>query len=91
MVGSAPPEVRTVSERLVAEWSESPFTSIKRRGATVQHRVVVESHGQVGADVRHEVRCLDLDGYPGEWTAAEVYEVRPQGVEKITAESGWWT
>ncbi|WP_255149004.1 hypothetical protein [Halorarius halobius] len=80
-----------MTERLVAEWSERPFTSVKRRRATVEHRVLVEHHGGVGVDVRHEVRCPDVDGLPDEWTPAEVFEARQHGLDKVTAAAaGWW-
>lgn len=79
-----------MTERLVATWREHPFTGIHKRRATVEHRVLVETHGAVGVDVRHEVRCRDLDGYPSEWTAAEVYEARPHGIEKLGGGPGWW-
>lgn len=79
-----------MTEHLVAEWTDHPFTSHDKRRATVEHRVLVEAYDGVGVDVRHEVRCRDLDGYPSEWTAAEVFEARPHGIQKISGEPGWW-
>jgi len=77
-------------ERVVASWSEQPFTAVKRRRMTVEHRIVVEVHDSVGVDVRHEVRSTEYHGLPDEWTEAEVFEARGHGVSKITAEDAEW-
>jgi len=80
-------------ERVVGSWSERPFTSYDKRSYVIEHRIVVETHGSVGVDVRHEVRSDDYDGAPDDWTPKEVYEAREHGVDKITAAEGgeWWS
>jgi len=80
-------------ERVVAQWSEHPYTSYDKRSWAIQHRVVVEAHAGAGVDVRHEVRSDDADGVSSEWTEAEVYEAREHGVDKITRADGeeWWS
>jgi hypothetical protein len=84
---------RQLDERVVAEWTEMPFTSHDKRSWTVQHRVVAESFAGTGVDVRHEVRSDEADGVPDDWTSAEVYEAREHGVSKITRADGeeWWS
>jgi len=77
-------------ERVVASWSEQPFTAVKRRRMTVEHRIVVAVHDSVGVDVCHEVRSAEYHGLPDEWTEAEVFEARDHGVSKITAEEAEW-
>ena len=77
------------NELTLAEWTEMPYTSHERRGDTVEHRVVVESHGDVGADARHEVRSEDADHMPSTWTAAEVVEARPHGLERVKRGETW--
>ncbi|WP_435143677.1 hypothetical protein [Halobaculum sp. P14] len=71
------------NELLLAEWSETPYTSIERRGAVVEHRVVAAYDG-VGADVRHEVRSGDVDRVPSTWTEADVIEARPHGLSRYS-------
>lgn len=80
-------------ERVIAEWTQHPFTGIGKRSWGVQHRVIAESFSGTGVDIRHEVRSDDADGVPDEWTAAEVYEAREHGVDKITRADGkeWWS
>ena len=80
-------------ERVIAEWTEHPFTGIGKRSWGVQHRVIAESFSGTGVDIRHEVRSDDADGVPDDWTPAEVYEAREHGVDKITRADGneWWS
>lgn len=80
-------------ERVVAEWSEHPYTGLGKRSWAIQHRVVVETFTGTGVDIRHEVRSDDADGVSDEWKAAEVYEAREHGVDKITRAEGeeWWS
>lgn len=76
---------------VVAEWSESPFTSHERRSDLVEHRVVFERFADVGVDIRHEVRSTDeTNAVPEEWTETDVYEVRPHGTTRVEADAGWW-
>lgn len=77
--------------RLVAEWTDQPYTAVTKRYRKVQHRILFESHGRVGVDIRHEVRSDDTDAVPNEWTACEVYEIREHGTERITQPdiAGW--
>jgi len=75
----------------MAQWDESPFTSHDRRGDVIQHRVVVEHHGGVGADVRHEVRSTDSDKCPDEWTEVDALELRDHGMLRTKADGQeWW-
>ena len=73
-------------ERVVADWKEQPFTSVKKRRETVHHRIRVIAHDGVGVDVQHEVRRQN----ESEWQPAETYESRPHGIEKITLTDEWW-
>jgi hypothetical protein len=68
----------------VASWSERPYTAHDKRRWQIDHRVVVESYGPTGVDVRHEVRSDDPP-IPDEWTELEVYEARQHGVRKVDA------
>jgi hypothetical protein len=79
-------------ERVVASWSERPYTAYDKRSWAIEHRIVVEAHPGAGVDVRHEVRSDDADGVSAEWTEAEVYEAREHGLDKITRAEGeeWW-
>lgn len=76
-------------ERLIASWECRPFTSVKRRGDVVEHRIVLDAYPGVGCDVRHEVQCPDY-GVP-EWTLAEAYEVRDHGIQKVESDDRWWS
>lgn len=83
------PGVGAVSEeRVVAEWTEMPFTSYDRRGDVVEHRVVLEYYGETGADVRHEYRSSDADRYPDEWTEYTAYELRDHGIRQVQRNTG---
>jgi len=79
--------VSTDDERLVAEWTEKPFVSHRRRGATVENRIQLVVYNAVGVDVVREVRSTDYDGLPDGWTVAEVYEVRGSGITKVSTEA----
>lgn len=80
-------------KRVVAEWSERPFTDYGKRRWDVEHRVLVEHTPGVGTDVRHQVRSGDADSIPSEWTDVEIFEGRPHGLESIkrlTDNGRWW-
>ena len=74
--------------RQIAQWEERPFVSYDRRSDVVHHRILVDAHPGVGADIRHEVKSPEMDR--PEWTPAEVYEVRQHGVDHVQASSEWW-
>ena len=69
---------------VVARWEEAPYTSHRRRGHTVQHRVVLEHYGGAGADVRHEVRSTDDNSVPSEWSELDTYELRDHGIRELS-------
>jgi len=69
--------------RVVARWSEYPYTSYKRRRQEIEHRVVIEHYGGVGADVRHEVRSSDGDNIPDDWAESDAYELRDHGLREV--------
>jgi len=73
-------------ERLVASWSDKPYTSHRKRHITVEHRIFVVWYPGVGCDIRHEIQC-DERGY-NDWTVAEAWEFRDHGVEKVTRDAG---
>lgn len=75
-----------MTERLITEWSNKPYTSHRKRHITVNHRIVINWYPDVGCDVRHEIKCdrRDID----EWTLAEKWECRAHGVEKMTTKIG---
>lgn len=73
-------------ERLVAEWTDKPYTSVRKRHITVEHRILVNWYPGIGADVRHEIRCED-PGYE-DWTPAETWELRDHGVDKVSTDAG---
>ena len=72
--------------RKLAAWTNKPFTSHRKRHYTVEHRLVLDYYPDVGADIRHEIRCerRDLD----EWTLAEKWECRAHGIDHITTTTG---
>lgn len=76
-------------EAIVAEWSESPFTGVKRRGDRVDHRVAIETYDGVGVDVRHDARLNPSSRSPEEWSPVEVFEARPHGIEHIVYDRRW--
>jgi hypothetical protein len=73
--------------RLIAEWTEHPFVSYDKRSTAVENRIRLVREPDVGVDVVREVRSAEYDGLPDEWTAAEVYEVRDHGIQKISTEA----
>lgn len=78
-------------QRVVAEWSERPFTGHRKRSHAVEHRVLVEHTPGVGTDVRHQVRSTDDNEIAADWTDAEVYEGRPHGLNVVKSDrAGWW-
>ncbi|WP_435065936.1 hypothetical protein [Halobaculum sp. EA56] len=79
----------SADELTIAEWTEMPYTSHDLRGAVVEHRVVVAAYDGVGADVRHEVRSVDVDRVPSTWTEAEVIEARPHGLSRVDGVPEW--
>ena len=78
-------------ERLVAEWSEHPFTGIGKRSWAVEHRVIVEHTPGVGTDVRHQVRSDDAPEIADDWMDVEIYEGRQHGLDVVKSDrAGWW-
>lgn len=73
-------------ERLIAEWTERPYTSHRKRHYVVEHRIIATWYPCVGADVRHEIRCPDrgID----DWSTAESWEMRDHGVDKVLTPIG---
>lgn len=67
-------------ERQIANWKASPYTGVRKRHRTVEHRIVAVNEPGVGVDIRHETRSEDA-GQP-EWTPVEVWEFRAHGVDK---------
>jgi len=74
------------AERLIATWEDKPYTGIRKRHITVEHRVVANWYPGVGADIRHEIKCDDRE--IGDWTLAESWEMRAHGVDKVTTDAG---
>ena len=62
-------------QSVIARWTEHPYTAYQRRGATVEHRVllIVYDHG---VDIEHQVRGDTQASPPAEWTAITAWEVR---------------
>lgn len=82
----------TTQTRVLAEWTDKPFVSHRRRHKPVDHRIVLDHHGRGQVDLRHEVKSDRYDGLSDEWTPAEVWEVRDHGVTKVkTEDAGWFT
>lgn len=73
-------------ERLVATWTDKPYTGVKKRHRTVEHRVKAVWYPGVGADIIHEVRSEDAG--VDDWQLAEKWEFRDQGVDKLTTSHG---
>lgn len=67
----------------VAEWSELPYTSHRRRGAVVEHRVRLIVYDGGCLDVLHEARGDADASVPGEWTPVVVYECRDGNVTRL--------
>lgn len=77
---------QTGEERLITEFSSRPYTGHRHRRTAVEHRILANWYPHVGADVRHEIRCEDLD-IP-DWSHAEIWELREHGIEKIVTDVG---
>ena len=72
------------NEYVVSEWTEMPYTSHDRRGAVIEHRVVLEPYDNNAADVRHEVRSDDERAKTSDrWTPIRVYELRSGRVTQL--------
>lgn len=69
-------------EYTVAEWQEAPYTSHERRGAVVQHRVVLFVYDH-GLDVEHQVQGDAAAPVPSEWRPITVYEARDGRVQQL--------
>lgn len=67
----------------IAEWKRNPYTGIRNRHITVEHRVIADNHPGVGVDIQHQIRSKDRGN--GEWKNIEVWEFRDHGVEKLSA------
>ena len=74
---------------VIASWTEHPYTSYDKRSWVIEHRVVIEHYGGLGADVRHEVRSSDSEDCPDEWTELDVAELRDHGM-LIQKQDGDW-
>jgi hypothetical protein len=70
------------TERKIAEWSEEPYSSYDRRRATVYHRVMLFVY-ENGVDLEHQVRGDERAAVSGEWSPAQVWEVRNGRVQKV--------
>lgn len=79
------------NERLIAEWSDTPFTSHRRRHVTVHHRLILTHYPGVGVDLRHEVRAPDYTAVGDDWLEAEVWEVRDHGIRTVASDDRWWS
>lgn len=75
-----------MTERLIARWSDTPYTSHRKRHITIRHQIVANWYSGVGCDLRHEVQCEERN--IDEWKLAEKWEMRPHGVEKLLTEVG---
>ncbi|WP_148708249.1 hypothetical protein [Haloferax sp. Atlit-12N] len=70
--------------RLLAEWTDRPYVSVRRRNAVVEHRIRLLAYDHGGVDVVHEVRSDDDRATePAEWTRREAHEVRGGRVTKV--------
>jgi hypothetical protein len=74
------------SERLLYEWEDAPFVSVRKRHIRVQHRLLANWYPGVGVDLRHVIKCEDR-GHP-EWTLAESWEIRDHGVDHHRTKAG---
>jgi hypothetical protein len=70
----------------VAEWETHPYTSHDKRSRTVYHRVrlLVYDEGTIDVVAQRKIPAIGSD----EWTAVDVYEVRPSGVSHIDVHDG---
>ncbi|WP_436934973.1 hypothetical protein [Halovenus marina] len=73
-------------ERVIATWENQPYTAVDKRYITVRHRVKVAFYPDVGADIRHEIRCEERN--TGDWSLAEKWEFRSHGCDKLKTELG---
>lgn len=67
----------------IAEWSRNPYTGVRKRHITVDHRIVADNIPGVGVDIRHQIRCEERGQI--EWKDIEVWEFRDHGVNKVSA------
>lgn len=74
------------SERLIATWSDNPYTGVNKRYITVKHRIVAYWYDGIGVDIVHQIQCGE-QGYD-DWTPAKTWEFRQHGVEKMTTDPG---
>lgn len=77
---------QTGEERLISTWTDNPYTGVRKRHITVEHRILANWYPGVGADVRHQIRCPDRD-LP-DWVLADAWEFRDHGVEHYTTDHG---
>lgn len=73
-------------EYTVAEWETHPYTSYDKRSRTVYHRVRLLVYDDGNVDVCVE-RKIPAEGLV-KWTAVDVYEVRPHGVNHLDVQDG---
>jgi len=71
-----------VTERMIAEWQERPYTAHDRRGAAVYHRVMLFVYDH-GVDIEHQAKGDENAAIPTEWVPVNVWEVRNGRVSKL--------
>lgn len=72
------------SKQQIVRWSEMPYTGHRKRGATVEHRVMLRVYDDGNVDVAHEVRSTDDRApVPDEWREIDVWEVRHGRMNKL--------
>jgi hypothetical protein len=73
-------------ERLIYEYTERPYTGVRKRHITVEHRILANRYPGVGTDIRHEIRCEErgID----DWVLAEAWEMREHGIEHFKTDHG---
>jgi len=68
--------LKTNTWNVVNQWTSKPFQGHRHRHETIEQRVVVEYHPDVGLDVRWEARSEDTGKIPDEWALVESFELR---------------
>jgi len=61
------------------DWTDKPFVGHRHHHECVEHRIAVEYHHGVGADVIHEARSDDTEKFSDEWAPVEIIEIREDG------------
>lgn len=73
-----------------ATWKTNPFTGVRHRHETVEHRLVVEYTHPGMLDVIHEARSDDAGKISDEWTEVERLEVREYGAQYYRHPEARW-